>query len=147
MIKKSIMIASLLVLAAPAMAQSDKDNREGRYESEDGESLTVELTHKSGNHYLAAISTTSKMTDKLRGCGGSLKGDVTITGAKATMSIPNEGFIESKKESLQNSRQCKVNFKFLDRYTLKLEEVSGCSYYHGASCSFNGTVLHEASGI
>ncbi|GLU27983.1 hypothetical protein Brsp01_32160 [Brucella sp. NBRC 12950] len=55
--------------------------------------------------------------------------------------------IESKKESLQNSRFCKVNFKFMDQYTLKLEEVSGCSYYHGASCDFNGTVVDEASGI
>ncbi|RRD20793.1 hypothetical protein [Brucella pituitosa] len=147
MIRTSILAVSLAVLAVPALAQGDENNRAGRYESEGGASLTVDLTQKSGNDYSAAISTTVEMTDKLPGCGGSLKGDVTITGASATMSIPNEGFIESKKESLQNSRFCKVNFKFTDQYTLKLEEVSGCSYYHGASCDFNGTVVHEASGI
>ncbi|WP_421522278.1 hypothetical protein [Ochrobactrum quorumnocens] len=128
-------------------SQGDESNRSGHYESEGGASLTVELTHKSGNDYSAAISTTVKMTDKAPGCGGSLKGDVTITGTNATMSIPNEGFMENQKESVKNSRLCKVSFKFVDQYTLKLEEVSGGSYYHGASCDFNGTVVHEASGI
>ncbi len=97
MIRTSILAVSLAVLAVPALAQGDENNRAGRYESEGGASLTVDLTHKSGNDYSAAISTTVEMTDKLPGCGGSLKGDVTITGASATMSIPNEGFIESKK--------------------------------------------------
>ncbi|NKB80135.1 hypothetical protein HED49_22870 [Ochrobactrum daejeonense] len=97
MIRTLILAASLAVLTVPALAQGDENNRAGRYESEGGASLIVDLTHKSGNEYSAAIATADKMTDTLPGCGGSLKGDVTITGASATMSIPNEGFIESKK--------------------------------------------------
>ncbi|MGQ4274101.1 hypothetical protein [Terrihabitans sp. B22-R8] len=147
MIRTSILALSLAFLAVPALAEGNEVNRAGLYESEGGPSLKVDLTHKSGNDYSAAISTTVKMTDTSRGCAGSLKGDVKITGANATMSIPNEGFIKGKEESLQNSRLCTVNFKFKDKFTLELEEVSGCSYYHGASCDFNGTVVHEASGI
>jgi hypothetical protein len=30
---------------------------------------------------------------------------------------------------------------------MKLEDVAGCSYYLGASCSFNGVVKDDASGI
>jgi len=148
MFRKKVLIASLAVLAGPVFAQDDAIDRSGIYESEgDGQSLRVDLTHLSGDRYSAAISSTVPITDGVPGCGGGVAGELSIDGTDAMLSVPNEGFVEKEKETLQNSRFCKVSLTFLDEYTLELEEDSGCSYYHGASCSFTGTVVHEASGI
>ena len=147
MLKRTVIAASLALFIMPALAQSEATDRAGHYESEEGQSLTADLTHLSGNRYSAELSTTVPISDKLAGCGGSLKGELTIEAGAGTLSIPNEGFIAKEAESAQNDKLCKVNLKFSDEYTLQIEEVSGCSYYHGASCSFDGTLVHEASGI
>lgn len=147
MFKRTAIVPSLALMIIPALAQSEETNRAGRYESEGGQSLTADMTHLSGNRYSVELSTTVPINDKAPGCGGSLKGEFTIEADAGTLSIPNEGFIASEAESALNSKLCKVNFKFSDRYTLQIEEGSGCTSYHGASCSFDGALVHEASGI
>lgn len=147
MFKCTVIATSLALMIIPALAQNEENNHAGRYESEGGQSLTADLTHLSGNRYSVELSTTVPISGERPGCGGGLKGEIAIEADAGTLSIPNEGFIASEAESVLNSKLCKVNFKFSDKYTLQIEEGSGCTFCHGASCSFDGTLVHEASGI
>ncbi len=142
-----MVMASVALLALPALAQSEETDRSGFYQSEEGQTLTADLTKLADQRYMAKLSTTIEMTDKMPGCGGSIEGEVEIQGDAGVFVIPNEGFIATEAESVQNKKICTINIQFSDEFTMKIEEASGCSYYHGASCSFDGTLLHEASGI
>lgn len=139
-------IASLAASATPAFSES-YDRRSGLYESESGQNLSVLLEHISDNRYSIDLTTTVPMSNTLPGCGGGISGELAIEKDKATLHIPNAGFITNEPISAKNLEYCKVDLRFLDEYTIQMDEVSGCGYYHGASCSFSGTVVHEASGI
>lgn len=147
MFKQAIIFVALACQVIPTFAKDKVNPYEGLYESERGQQLSANITHLKGNRYSAALSTTVAMTDKLNGCGGSLKGELTIDDHRGTLAIPSQDFDKRKAISTQNQQFCKVKFKFYDQYKLDVEEVSGCSAYHGASCSFDGTLIHDASGI
>jgi hypothetical protein len=147
MIKRIALAALATLQVLPALAQDQENNRAGLYEQEDGNPLTADLTHLSGNRYSITLSTVVPRKHDRGGCAGSLEGELTIDGNRATLAVPNEGFIAQEKDSTMNKQFCKVNLHFHDKYKLELKELSGCSYYHGAACEFSGVVLHEASGL
>ncbi|NKB84259.1 hypothetical protein HED51_17605 [Ochrobactrum grignonense] len=109
--------------------------------------LKADVTHKSGDQYAVSLSTSVPMVDNQPGCGGGVSGDVTIKDKKATFKIQSEGFDPQEAESDRNPRYCEIKMNFVGDYKLEIEEVGGCTYYHGASCEFTGTLEHEASGI
>lgn len=145
MFKQVVVLVALGFQVVATFAKGTVDPYEGMYESASGQQLTANITHLKGNRYSAVLSTTVPMTDKINGCGGSLEGELTINANKGILVIPSKDF--GKVVSSQNQQFCKVKFKFYDQYKLDIQEVSGCSYYHGASCSFDGTLIHDASGI
>ena len=143
-----VIAASVLLSAAPLHAE-DYDPRSGMYQSDSGQNLSVLLTPLSEARYAIDITTTVPMTGDLPGCGGGISGELVIEAEAetATLEVPNEGFVASEPVSQTNQEFCRINLQFLDAYTLRMEEVSGCTYYHGAACSFSGDVVHDASGI
>lgn len=109
--------------------------------------LKADVEHKSGDEYIVNLSTSVPMVDNQPGCGGGVSSSVTIKDKKALFKIHNEGFDPSEAESLRNPRYCEIKMNFVGEFKLEIEEVGGCTYYHGASCEFTGTLEHEASGI
>lgn len=142
-----VLVGMTLALATTAALAQGPAPREGLYSNNKPNELTARLTHQSGDTYDIALSTTVPLTSERPGCGGSLEGQATLSGKTSTLRVANEGFIAQEPESLQNARFCEITMTFLDPYTLQLEEVGGCSYYHGAACSFTGVVEHDAKGI
>ncbi len=140
-------IAAALVIPATPILSENYDPRTGHYHSESGQNLSVLLGHLSDRRYSINITTTVPMKDMLPGCGGGISGELVIETQEVTLQLPNEGFIPNEPISQTNLEYCQINLRFLDEYTIQIDEVSGCGYYHGASCSFSGDVVHEASGI
>lgn len=146
MLRSILMWMSLAVAAFPAYAQH-QDSYQGHYSNNQAQALNADLVRKEGDRYSIALSTLVPITDKQPGCAGSISGEAVFKGKSATLKVKNEGFNAQLKESAQNRQFCEIKLTLLDKYKMKLEEVAGCSYYHGASCSFNGVVEHDASGI
>lgn len=140
-------IAATLIMSATPIHSEDYDPRSGHYQSESGQNLSVLLKPLSDRRYAINIATTVLMEGELPGCGGSIDGELAIEGDVATLQVPNEGFVASGPVSQTNLEYCRIDLRFLDSQTIRVEEISGCSYYHGAGCSFSGDVVHEASGI
>lgn len=140
-------IAAILANTATPIHAQDHDGRSGRYESEAGQNLSVLLEPLAEDRYAISISTTVPMKGELPGCGGSITGEVLIEDDGARLQVPNEGFIDSEPVSEANLEFCRVDLRFVDGHTIRMQEMSGCGYFHGAGCSFTGDVVHEASGI
>lgn len=145
--------AAMLALVAVAMTggaalAEGEFGFEGRYSSEEGQSLTADLTPMSEQgRYAVSLSTTVAMVGDQPGCGGGIDGEIMVDGTEATLSVDNEGFDPQEAESPQNMRFCEVKMSFPQDYTLEIQEIGGCTYYHGASCSFSGTLMHDAAGL
>lgn len=139
-------VAIFIATVVPALAE-DHDLRSGLYQSETGQDLSIVLEHLSDKRYAIDITTRVQMVGTQPGCGGGISGELVIAADEGMLKIPNAGFLPDRPETAANMRQCQISLHFLDEFTIQLEEVSGCSYYHGASCSFTGIVIHEASGI
>lgn len=146
LIGRGVIAATLMTSATPIHSE-DYDPRSGHYQSESGQNLSVLLEPLSSRRYAISIATTVPMEGNLPGCGGSIMGELVIEADEATLQVPNEGFLVSEPVSQTNLEFCRIDLRFLDSHTIRVEEVSGCSYYHGAGCSFSGDVVHEASGI
>lgn len=140
---------TVAVMSLPASAEKKPgfNPHEGLFTSNEGMELKADVTHKSGDQYAVSLSTNVPMVDNQPGCGGGVAGDVTIKDKKAIFKIESEGFDPKEAESLRNPRYCEIKMNFVGEYKLEIEEVGGCTYYHGASCEFTGTLEHEASGI
>lgn len=141
------LIAATMMTSATSIHAEDYDPRSGNYEAEVGQNLSVLLEPLSGKRYAISIATTVPMDGELPGCGGSIKGELIIEADEATLQVPNEGFLVNEPVSRTNLEFCRIDLRFLNGHIIRIEEVSGCSYYHGAGCSFSGDVFHEASGI
>lgn len=146
MVKLGWIAVALVTSASPTFSEN-YDPRSGHYQSESKQNLSVLLEHLSDKRYSINITTTVPMVGQMPGCGGGISGELVIETDEATLQIPNEGFIPNEPISQTNLEYCRIDLRFLDNYTIRMEEVSGCGYYHGASCSFSGDVVHEASGI
>lgn len=145
------MIRSLLLTAVtfsgltamPALAQEHQGIWTGSGEGD----LTVDLTHIQDDQYKIAISTIVPISDDFTGCGGGIDGEVLLDSKGGNFFVENEGYIGADPESPLNMRYCEISLKFDDKGMLVIEEKDGCMYYHGASCSFTGTLEHDAAGI
>ena len=138
---------SFAIAALPAAADN-QTSYEGHYSNNNTAAiLDAHLVRKAEDHYTISLSTNVPIKESQPGCAGSIEGEINITGKTTTLSVANEGFNTKVKETAQNKRYCEISIKFLNDYTMELQEVGGCSYYHGASCSFSGIVEHDASGI
>jgi len=145
------MIRSLLLTAVtfaglsalPALAQEHQGYWMGSGEGD----LTVDLTHIQADQYKIAITTVVPITEEFTGCGGGIDGEVLLDSNGGNFFVENEGYIGTDPESPMNQRYCEISLKFDKNGMLVIEEQSGCMYYHGASCSFTGTLEHDAAGI
>ncbi|KKC39440.1 hypothetical protein WH87_04310 [Devosia epidermidihirudinis] len=147
MIRLAAIAALLCVSAAPAFAQ-DFDVLEGFYSgTSQGSELTATLTHVENGVYSAALSTTVPMKNDVPGCGGSIEGEVVIRDNVGLLTAPNELYDATSTLPAFKAEQCQIKLEFDGEYGLVVTEEEGCSYYHGASCSFSGELLHDAAGI
>lgn len=146
MLRSLLLGVSIAVTAFPALAQY-QGSYQGHYSNNQAMALSADLVRKDGDRYSVKLSTVVPINDTRPGCAGSVEGEAVIKDKRATMRIKNEGYDPKSPESAQNQAYCEIKLTFLDKYKLKIEEVSGCSYYHGAACSFSGVVEHDASGI
>jgi len=138
----------LLATSALPTSAENQTSYEGNYSNNNtAATLDAHLVRKAKDRYSISLSTNVPMKEGQPGCAGGIEGEITIKGKVTTLAIANEGFNAKAKESVQNKRYCEINIKFLDEYTMELQEVGGCLHYHGASCDFNGVVEHDASGI
>ncbi|MFC7067854.1 hypothetical protein [Brucella rhizosphaerae] len=138
---------SFAIAAFPAAAEN-QTSYEGHYSNNNTAAiLDANLVRKAEDRYSISLSTNVPIKENQPGCAGSIEGEINITGKTTTLSVANEGFNTKAKETAQNKRYCEISITFLNEYTMELQEVGGCSYYHGASCSFSGVVEHDASGI
>lgn len=147
MLRVFLMGMSFAIAAFPAAAEN-QTSYEGHYSNNNTAAiLDANLVRKAEDRYSISLSTNVPIKESQPGCAGSIEGEINITGKTTTLSVANEGFNTKVKETAQNKRYCEISIKFLNDYTMELQEVGGCSYYHGASCSFSGVVEHDASGI
>ena len=144
--KRSILIAAAaLAITVPAIATGynalaghySNNARDGQMEVE------ARVTHVRGNTYNVSLSTLVAGHGGPGGCGGGVDGQVTLTNGRGTFTAPNEGYDPANGF---NVRFCEVSMRF-GRNSLQLQELRGCSYYHGAQCEFRGRLTHDAAGI
>ncbi|WP_273688357.1 hypothetical protein [Ketogulonicigenium vulgare] len=141
--KIHLLTFSLLLIPALAHAQ----DYQGLYTSETGQSLQLSLSSTGPDSYDLDLSTTVAMVGNQPGCGGSISGPITITDNQALLQVANEGYDPASPISLSNAKLCEISLSFDGEYTVQLEELGGCGYYHGAACSFTGAVIHDAAGL
>lgn len=147
MFRLAAIAALLCASVAPAFAE-DFDILEGLYSgTSEGSEITATLTHVENGVYSAALSTTVPMQNDSPGCGGSIEGDVVIRDNVGVLTAPNELYDATSTMPAFSKQQCEIKLEFDGDYGLVITEEAGCSYYHGASCSFSGEVLHDAAGI
>lgn len=142
---KRILIAAtaFLIAAPPTSAQEFQ----GLYSGEGEGQLEVDLTHIENDRYSIAISTVVPISDEFSGCGGGIEGEVLLSKKGGNLFVENEDFDPDAPVSGYNVRMCEIALKFSKDGTLEIEEREGCMYYHGASCSFTGTLTHDAAGL
>lgn len=136
-------VAFASLTALPALAQE----HEGMWIGSGEGDLSVDLTHIQGDQYGISITTGVTMTDEFMGCGGGIDGEVLLDSNGGNFFVENEGYVGTEPEGIYNQRYCEISLTFDDKGMLVIEEKDGCMYYHGASCSFTGTLEHEAAGI
>ncbi|MET3925473.1 hypothetical protein [Devosia sp. 2618] len=147
MIKTALLAAALALTAGSAFAQ-DFDVLEGNYfGNTDGSELTADLTHVENGVYAVSLSTTVPMVNDVPGCAGSIDGEVVVRDNVGLLTAPNELFDANSTLPAFSKPQCEIRLEFDDNYGLVITEEGGCTYYHGASCSFSGALEHEAAGL
>ena len=114
---KIVSAAVLLLCAAPAWAEPLPD---GRYRGSDN-GATLELLVKGKAASVNAVS---------GNCAGEVSGQLSETG-------PGKWLITAPAAP---GESCKIRIERAGDGTLGLLEEMGCGYWHGASCSFDGTV-------
>ncbi|SFV38532.1 hypothetical protein SAMN05216456_3483 [Devosia crocina] len=136
--------ATLLVTSLAAA--QDFDPYSGRYESDDGQ-LIADVAPVSEGAYAVSITTTVKMTEEFNGCGGGVDGQVEIVDGSGLMQVQDQFSDSDPINSEGSAPYCQVDLQFGEDGTLLIEEIGGCLSFHGASCSFSGTLTHEGAGI
>ena len=145
--RKTIIVgAAILAMAVPAIA-AGYDALEGHYSREDprGMSLEATLTRVRPNTYNVSLSTTVPMIGNQPGCGGGVDGQVTIRNGRGVLRAANEQYTPNGRGG-SPARYCEVSIT-IRGYNMQLQELRGCTGYHGAACAFTGRVSHDAAGI
>ncbi len=118
-----------LLLVSPAVAASPEGafRRRGAYPL----GATV-FALDSAEHFVGRFTTGHP--DDANHCGGTF----TATGHREQ---ENRLVFSGKPE---DGRACRVTMTFNRSFDQALIEEDGCTFYHGASCAFDGTVLRDS---
>jgi len=147
---RAFAIGTIVFLGLAASANAEDPNAvEGLYSNnapDGGMALEADVTHLEGDKYSVSLSTVVPIRDNIPGCGGGIDGEVTLAGRTGVMSVPNEGY-DPNATGLGNKPLCEIRLTFDEDFKLVIEEMGGCTYYHGASCEFSGELIHDAAGI
>jgi len=147
MIRPALFAAALTLTAGSAFAE-DVDLREGFYSgSANGRQLTADFTHIENGVYDVSLNTLVPMVNGVPGCAGSIDGEVVVRDNVGVLTVPNELYDATSTLPAFSKAQCEIRLKFDDDFGLVITEEGGCTYYHGASCSFSGALEHDAAGI
>lgn len=147
MIRPVLFAVALIASAGSAFAQ-EVDIREGFYfGNADGSELTAELTHVENGVYDVSLNTLVPMTDGRPGCAGSIEGEAVIRDNVGVLTAPNELYDATSTVPAFSKAQCEIRLEFDGDFGLVLTEEGGCTYYHGAACSFSGALEHDAAGL
>jgi len=147
MIRPALFALAYTLTTAFALAE-DVDLRAGLYTgSADGSELTAEIAHIENGIYDVSLNTLVPMVDGVPGCAGSIDGEVVVRDNVGVLTAVNELYDATSTLPAFSKAQCEIRLEFDDNFGLVITEEGGCTYYHGASCSFSGALEHEAAGI
>lgn len=144
MLRSLVVAAALLTIPVAASAQ-DPLGLEGTYLGSGEGDLTVELKYLEDDAYAISVETQVPMENDIPGCGGGISGEVLLTAEGGNFFVENEDYDGKAESTPMNQRYCEIGLKFNKDGTLNMEERDGCLYYHGASCGFSGTLIHEGA--
>lgn len=145
MIRTALLVAAISLTVLPAFAQ-EVNEIEGLYTGSGEGDLTLDLTHIEDDRYSISINTVVPIQDEFMGCAGGIEGEVLLSKKGGNFFVENEMY-DPKDESPLNQRYCEIGLIFDGQGGVTLEERDGCLAYHGASCGFSGTLVHDAAGI
>ena len=143
--KLAVVLALAQMMAFPALAQ-DFDPFQGQFASENG-GVTADVVGKGDGQYSVSLSTLVPITDAATGCAGGIDGEVEVAGGVGLLKVENESYNENAALSGATAPFCEISLQFSEDGVLVVKEQGGCSSFHGASCSFSGTLFHDAYGI
>lgn len=146
MFRTLLLMSALSLTALPAVAQ-DFNPIEGNYTGSGEGELTLDLTHIEEDRYSISIGTLVPISDEFTGCAGGIDGEVLLSKKGGNFFVENELYDPESDSPMFSERYCEIGISFDGKGGVTLEERSGCIEYHGASCGFSGTLLHEAAGI
>jgi hypothetical protein len=145
MFRIAFLVAAASFITLPAFAQ-DVNEIQGHYSGSGEGDLTLDLTHIEDDRYSISINTVVPIEEEFMGCAGGIDGEVLLSKKGGNFFVENEMY-EPGNDSPLNQRYCEIGLIFDGEGGVTLEERSGCLEYHGASCGFSGTLLHDAAGI
>jgi len=143
---RAFVAAVALTIACPALAQ-DFVEIEGHYSGSGEGDLTLDLTHIENDRFSVSINTVVPITEEFTGCAGGVEGEALLSKKGGNFFIENEMYDSESTSPMFSERYCEIRISFDGKGGVELEEVGGCLEYHGASCGFTGTLLHDAAGI
>ena len=146
MFRTVFLLAALSLTASPALAQ-DVNLIEGHYSGSGEGDLTLDLTHIEDDRYGISINTVVPIQDEFMGCAGGVEGEVLLTKKGGNFFVENESYDPESDSPMLSEQYCEIGISFDGKGGATLEERSGCLEYHGASCGFSGTLVHDAAGI
>lgn len=141
-----LLSAAVLTVGAPAVSAA-YDAITGHYASNTprGNDLTADVTRVSAGNYNVSLSTTVAMVGDRPGCGGSVEGQVRLNNGRGVLRTANPQYTPGTPGG-STDRYCEISVAF-SRNQLQIQELRGCTGYHGAACEFTGRLMHDAAGI
>ncbi len=137
---------AIAAMSGPAAAQDGAQPvREGKYYGSGEGELTVDLRHIESDIYAISIETVVPIENEMTGCGGGIEGEVILSSTGGNFFVENEDYVPGSDNPMLAEQYCKVELRFDDEGFLILTEEEGCLAYHGASCGFSGTLVHEGA--
>lgn len=146
MFRTALFVAAISLVALPAFAQ-DVNEVEGHYSGSGEGDLTLDLTHIEDDRYSISINTVVPIEEEFMGCAGGIDGEVLLSKKGGNFFVENEMYEPESDSPMSSEQYCEIGISFDGEGGVTLEERSGCLEYHGASCGFSGTLVHDAAGI
>lgn len=144
----ALIVASATLLATTGIVTA-KDKaapvREGTYYGSGEGDLTVQLKHVENDVFAVDIETIVPISDEFTGCAGGIEGEMILSSTGGNFFVENEDYVAGSDNRLMNERYCEIELVFDADGFLVITEKDGCLAYHGASCGFTGTLVHESA--
>lgn len=146
MFRTAFLVATISLAALPAFAQ-EANQIEGIYTGSGEGDLTLDLTHIEDDRYVISINTIVPIQEEFMGCAGGIEGEVLLSKKGGNFFVENEAYDPESDSPMLSQQYCEIGISFDGEGGVVLEERDGCLEYHGASCGFSGTLVHDAAGI